>query len=53
MRFNGHALDREDNMFEFSTVTIALLVGIAFVGMLVVMISVASSGDEGHHSRRP
>ena len=33
-------------MFEFSSLTIALLVGAAFVGMIVVMISVASSKDE-------
>ena len=39
-------------MFEFSSLTIALLVGGAFVGMLVVMISVASSRGEPHEGQR-
>ena len=42
----------EDAMFEFSSLTIGLLVGAAFVGMIVVMISVASSKDRGHHTPR-
>lgn len=41
-------LNMEVTMFEFSSLTIALLVGAAFVGMLAVMISVASSRDKRH-----